>query len=99
MPSLRERNDADVRDERIDMRATTSQKDLIREAAELVDESMSEFVLYSATQRAQDVLEAKRQTVLTERTFELLMKALDEPAPDNDRLRELFGRKQLIPSE
>lgn len=61
------------------MRVTPDQDALIREAAGLVHETVTAFVLTTAMERAGELLEARRTAILPNEAFDRFYAALDEP--------------------
>lgn len=81
-----------VRSARLGLRATPSQERVLRRAAEISQKSMTEFILDSACQAAeQTVLDQRLFYVSGEQTHALL-DLLDRPAKDNVGLKDLFSR-------
>ena len=73
---------------RIEVRVTPRQEALIREAADLEDQTITSFVLGTATARAQQVLEDHRSISLSSADFARFYQALEaEAVPE---LVELF---------
>lgn len=55
-----------VKKQRIDLRLTDDDKSMIEEAAAISNQSVSQFMLNSASQRAAEVIEQHRQVILNE---------------------------------
>jgi uncharacterized protein (DUF1778 family) len=72
--------DDTVRRHRIEVRVTADQEALIRHAASLAHETVTAFVLGTATERARKLVEAQRTVTLPNETFDRFYAALDEPA-------------------
>lgn len=81
--------------ERLSIRATAYEKALIDEAAGAARTSRSQFVIDSATERAEEIL---RQTALTAEAYDRFVEALEEPPVEKPRLRELFEGPSQIPA-
>lgn len=62
------------------MRVTPDQEALIRYAASIADETVTAFVLGTATERARKLVEAQRTVTLPNDMFDRFYAALDEPA-------------------
>jgi len=75
---------------RIEVRVTPRQEALIREAADLEDQTITSFVLGTATARAQQVLEDHRSISLSSADFTRFYQALDLEAEAVPELVELF---------
>lgn len=79
-----------VKDRRLNLRTTALQDDRLRQAAEAMNKSVSEFVLESAVERAEIVLADQRWFVLSEENFSRVEQLLERPA-DLAKLAELFA--------
>jgi uncharacterized protein (DUF1778 family) len=75
-----------VRDARFNLRANAVQDNLIRRAAEARGQSVSQFVLDSATAEAEQVLADRRWFQLDEDAWRDFQAALDRPAIFKPRL-------------
>lgn len=84
---------AQLRDEVINLRVSKRQKNLIDQAAELLDRSRSDFMLDVACREAQALLLDQNHFSLSEDKFKRFMAALDEPPRDNPKLRKLLQSK------
>lgn len=78
------------RDQRLNLRASANQALLIRKAAAAQDKSMTDFVLDSATTRAEQVLADRRWFLLDEEAWQEFEALLDAPVEDAPRLRALL---------
>ncbi|GIF24101.1 uncharacterized protein (DUF1778 family) [Actinoplanes tereljensis] len=65
--------------ERIEVRADEASKSRISEAAELLGEPVSAFVVRSARAEADKVLARAHRTIMPAEQFDLLIASLDEP--------------------
>lgn len=79
-----------VKNRRLNLRTTALQDERLRQAAEVTNSSVSEFVLQSAVERAEMVLADKRWFVLSEENFSRVEELLERPA-DYTKLAELFA--------
>lgn len=82
--------EAQTRNEIINLRASRRQKQLIDQAAELLDRSRSDFMLEAACREAEALLADRTHFVLPEEKFKRFMAALDQPPKDNPKLRKLL---------
>lgn len=82
-----------VRSARLGLRATPEQEAVLRRAADVVHKSLTDFILDSACQAAEQTLLDQRLFVVSGRQGQALMELLDRPAQDNEGLRDLFSRK------
>ena len=87
-----------VKSQRINLRASERQEALIRQAAEVTDSSVSDFILSSATERAEHVLADHRWFVATEEQYDLFVQALEAPAR-TEKLERLFARESPVGKE
>ncbi|HCP6510361.1 TPA: DUF1778 domain-containing protein, partial [Escherichia coli] len=68
-----------VKKQRIDLRLTDDDKSMIEEAAAISNQSVSQFMLNSASQRAAEVIEQHRRVILNEESWTRVMDALSNP--------------------
>lgn len=86
------------RSDRLGLRASSEQADLIREAAALEGKTVSAFMMDTVTSRAREVISDHRDLVLSEEAFRRFYAELDKPAEVVPELAELFRRpRQLAP--
>jgi uncharacterized protein (DUF1778 family) len=78
--------------ERIGLRATARQGEVLRRAAEATDSTMTDFVLDSAVDRAQQVLADRRWFVGDPAPFDEFVRMLDAPLPSTEKFDRLFSR-------
>jgi uncharacterized protein (DUF1778 family) len=83
------------RDERFNLRATPEQHALIRQAADRVGRSYTDFILESATEKAVEVLADRRVFILDDDRWNAFVAALDAPAQPVPALVALFKNKDL----
>ncbi|MCV5791291.1 type II toxin-antitoxin system antitoxin AtaR, partial [Klebsiella pneumoniae] len=62
-----------VKKQRIDLRLTDDDKSMIEEAAAISNQSVSQFMLNSASQRAAEVIEQHRRVILNEESWTRVM--------------------------
>ena len=82
-----------IRSGRMGLRTTPQQESVLRRAAEVAHKSLTDFVLDSACQAAEQTLLDQRMFLVSGEQATSLMDLLDRPAQDNPGLRELFARK------
>lgn len=85
-----------TRRERMHFRLSAEDKELLRTAAEIRGQVMSDFVLSNARQAAQDVIEEQRDFVLPPDRFEAFAEALDRYPVEKPRLRRLFEEPTVL---
>jgi uncharacterized protein (DUF1778 family) len=80
-----------ARDSRLNIRTSAKQDNLIRQAAQAVDKSVSEFVLDSATATAEHVLADRRYFAVSDAAWQAFEAALERPAVFKPRLHDLLN--------
>lgn len=81
-----------TRSARLGLRTTPQQEAVLRRAAEVSHKSMTDFILDSACQAAEQTLLDQRLFMLTGRQAQALLDLLDRPEQDNAGLKDLFSR-------
>lgn len=66
--------------ERIEARIEPARIERIRYASQLVEESMSSFVVQAAIERAERIIDERTFTTVDDKYFDKLVASLDEPA-------------------
>lgn len=82
--------------QRIAVRATQRQENLIRRAAEATDRSMTDFILESASMEAERVLADRRWFMLNETQWLDFNRLLETPLPSTAKLDALASRPSLF---
>lgn len=88
-----------VRDQRINVRATERQEQLLRRAAEATDRSMTDFILEAASVQAERIMADRRWFVADESQWEEFNRLLDAPLPSTAKLHALAQRPSPFASE
>ncbi len=83
-----------ARSARLGLRATPDQERMLRRAAEAAHKSLTDFVLESACQAAEQTLIDQRLFVVSGDQAQSLLDLLERPAQDNAGLRDLFSRPE-----
>ena len=83
------------RDRRFQLRATASEEELIKVAAERQGVNVTEFIMRSACDRAEQALAEQTRFVLDEKRSKAFLAALDRPAKSKPRLRRLFQEQHV----
>jgi uncharacterized protein (DUF1778 family) len=83
-----------MRSARLGLRATPEQERVLRRAADATHKSLTEFILESACQAAEQTLIDQRLFVVSEDRALSLLELLERPAQDNAGLRDLFSRPE-----
>ena len=82
-----------TRDQRINLRASARQEQLLRRAAAATDRTMTDFILDSAVERAERVLADRRWFMATDEQWEEFQRLLDAPLPSTARFEALAARR------
>lgn len=85
-----------AKSQRINLRATERQEELLRRAAEATDHSLTEFILDSAVDRAARVLADRRWFTATDEQFDEFLRLLDAPLPSTSKFERLFARRSRL---
>ncbi|MEN3752945.1 type II toxin-antitoxin system TacA family antitoxin [Mangrovibacter yixingensis] len=83
-----------LKKQRIDLRLNEYDKSLIEEAAAMTNQSVSQFMVSTASERAAEVIEQHRRMVLNEESWNRVMDAISNPAEPNERLKRAAKRLQ-----
>lgn len=81
------------RSARLGLRATGQQETILRRAAEVAHKSLTDFILDSACQAAEQTLLEQRLFMVSGAQYQALMDLLDRPAQETQGLQDLFSRK------
>ncbi|MCV5779253.1 DUF1778 domain-containing protein, partial [Escherichia coli] len=68
-----------LKKQRIDLRLTDDDKSIIEEAAAMSNQSITQFMVSSASERAVKVIEQHRRLLLSEESWNLVMDAISNP--------------------
>ena len=82
-----------TRSARLGLRATPEQEAVLRRAADVVHKSLTDFILDSACQAAEQTLLDQRLFMVSGSQYQALMDLLEQPEQANVGLRDLFSRK------
>lgn len=80
------------RSARFGVRATPEQETILRRAAEVAHKSLTDFILDSACQAAEQTLLDQRLFMVTGDQYKTLLDMLNRPAEENAGLHDLFSR-------
>ncbi len=81
------------RSARLGLRATPEQEAVLRRAAQVAHKSLTDFILDSACQAAEQTLLDQRLFMVSGSQYQALMDLLERPEQTNEGLRDLFSRK------
>jgi uncharacterized protein (DUF1778 family) len=79
---------------RVNLRVAPADDVLLRQAADLLGESLSEFLIESGRERAERLLADRTRFVLDDASWAAFTDALDRPAEVKPEVRELFSRSR-----
>lgn len=83
-----------LKKQRIDLRLTDDDKSIIEEAAALTNQSITQFMLSSASERAAEVIEQHRRVILNDESWARVMEALSNSPSPNEKLNRAAKRLQ-----
>ena len=83
---------SETKTSRLNVRVAPADDVLLRRAAELLGETVSEFLVGSARERAERLVADRTRFVLDEEAWAAFCDALDRPAEAKPAVRELFER-------
>lgn len=83
------------RDRRFQLRATASEEKLIKVAAEKQGVNVTDFIMRSAREKAEQALAEQTRFVVDDKQWKAFMAALDRPPRDKPRLRRLFAEPHV----
>lgn len=82
--------------ERIDVRASSSVKQLLQEAARSCHKNVSEFLLDAGISAANQALAERRHFALTDAQWDEFQQALDRPVQAKPRLQNLLSKPGVL---
>ncbi|AEN67314.1 protein of unknown function DUF1778 (plasmid) [Enterobacter soli] len=85
-----------LKKQRIDLRLNEDDKSMIEEAAAMTNQSISQFMVSTASERAAEVIDQHRRLILNEESWNLVMEAISNPPAPNDRLKRAAKRLQKL---
>ncbi|KDE37819.1 UNVERIFIED_ORG: uncharacterized protein (DUF1778 family) [Kosakonia oryzae] len=83
-----------LKKQRIDLRLTDEDKKMIEEAAAMTNQTVTQFLVNSASERAAEVIEQHRRLILSEESWTRVMDAIETPPAPNDKLKRAAKRLQ-----
>ena len=87
---------ATIKEERIEIRLASAEKEQIRQAAMLCHQNVSEFVLRAVRTVAAETLAEQTRFLLPADQMMAFYAALDQPAKSIPRLRELLRKSSVF---
>lgn len=85
-----------LKKQRIDLRLNEDDKSMIEEAAAMTNQSISQFMVSTASERAAEVIDQHRRLILNEESWNVVMDAISNPPAPNDRLKRAAKRLQNL---
>ena len=83
------------RDRRFQLRATATEETLIKVAADRQGVNVTDFIIRSACEKAEQALSDQTRFVLDDRQWKAFLEALDRPPREKPRLRRLFAEPHV----
>jgi uncharacterized protein (DUF1778 family) len=87
---------SETRGERVELRASSRQTTMIKQAAEATGKTVTAFVLDAAYLEAQRALTDRRLFLLDAKDWSRFTRALDRPAKSRPRLRKLMEQPSIL---
>lgn len=84
------------RNEKLDLRLSARDKQILQEAAAVERRSVTDFVLHSALARAEETLIERRTFYVDAETYDRFLAALDAPPRDHPRLTRLLTEPSVF---
>ena len=84
------------RTKRFNLRATAQQEKLIRSVAKHNGINVTDFILESACERAEQILADRREFVLSASQWKAFQEALDRPVRLKPRMRRLLSEPSIL---
>lgn len=81
-----------VKKQRIDLRLADDDKRLIEEAAAMSNQTITQFMVTSAAERAVEIIDQHRRLSLNEESWERVMEAIANPPVPNETLKRAVRR-------
>ena len=87
-----------IKTKRFNLRATPKQEKLIRVAAQRQGVNVTDFILESACEKAEETLADQAHFVVDQAKWDRFMKALDEPPRAIPQIKKLFSKPSVAES-
>lgn len=81
-----------LKKQRIDLRLSDEDKSLIEEAAAMTNQTITQFMVNSASARAAEIIEQHRRLILNEDSWNRVMDAISNPPSPDNRLKRAAKR-------
>ncbi|XTZ38629.1 DUF1778 domain-containing protein [Salmonella enterica] len=85
-----------LKKQRIDLRLNEDDKSLIEEAAAMTNQTITQFMVSTASERAAEVISQHRRLILNEESWNMVMDAISNSPTPNSRLKRAAKRLQAM---
>ena len=85
-----------LKKQRIDLRLSDADKSMIEEAAAMTNQTITQFLVSSASERATEVIERHRRLLLNEASWNQVMDAIENPPQPAEKLKRAARRLQTM---
>lgn len=85
-----------LKKQRIDLRLSDADKSMIEEAAAMTNQTITQFLVNSASERAAEVIERHRRLLLNEASWNQVMDAIENPPLPAEKLKRAARRLQTM---
>lgn len=85
-----------IHSERIQLRASASEKRLLQEAADIEQKTLSEFILTASVTEAEIALSARTRFVLDSDRWTKFMQVLERPVSSKPALKKLLSQPSVL---
>lgn len=85
-----------LKKQRIDLRLSDADKSMIEEAAAMTNQTITQFLVSSASERATEVIERHRRLLLNEASWNQVMDAIENPPKPAEKLKRAARRLQTM---
>jgi uncharacterized protein (DUF1778 family) len=82
-------------DERLDLKLSATDKQLLAQGAAIEGLSMAAFVRLAARQRAAEAVQREQQLALSQRDFAAFQAAISQPFAPNPALQDALGEARI----
>lgn len=85
-----------VKNDRVYLRTTREQKDLLRRAADIRHQQTTEFVLKASLDAAEEVIAQEERIIMSERDFAHFVELIENPKPPTENLRKMMAEYDAL---
>jgi uncharacterized protein (DUF1778 family) len=90
---------ATVKDCRVDLRTSKDTKSLLERGANAKGQTLTDFVLTSAQEKAEMLLADQKEFVISPKRWDSFLAALDKPVTRRERLARLMSEPSILERE